>query len=80
MTVACKMSGCPYYDINGFCAKPHLVAIDENGMCSVLWKNGQQRNLGTITREMYPKAKIVIEDWCGSEAENLVESESEENK
>lgn len=45
MTIVCKMTQCPYYDNRGFCAKPTMISIDENGMCSVLWKRGQQRQL-----------------------------------
>lgn len=77
MTVSCKMSQCPHYDINGFCAKPHLVSIDENGMCSVLWKNGQQRNLGVITREMYPKTNIIVEEWKEKDSEKIAEKGKE---
>lgn len=43
MTVSCKVgNNCPYCD-NGFCAEPAAVNIDENGMCSFIWRKGQRR-------------------------------------
>ena len=59
MVVTCQMVQCPYYDKSGFCTN-ELVNIDENGMCSILWRRGQ--------RKMPPsqfdcqKNKIIIEN------------------
>ena len=41
MLVFCKMGYCPYSDQRGFCGK-RTIQIDENGMCTVLWRKGQQ--------------------------------------
>lgn len=71
MVVTCQMVQCPYYNKNGFCAN-ELVNIDENGMCSVLWRRGQ--------RKMPPnqfdcqKSKIIIED---AEFKTIKEQEQE---
>lgn len=77
MIVTCKMAHCPYYDNRGFCAKPSVVSIDQMGMCSVLWRRGQQRQLAMpFTEEMYPRELINIVD-----AETVVsDSHEEENK
>lgn len=42
MVVTCKMIQCPFYSTEGFCSN-NLVNIDELGMCSVIWRQGQQR-------------------------------------
>jgi len=39
------MAQCPYYNDQGFCAKKTVLTIDENGMCNVLWRRGQQKIL-----------------------------------
>lgn len=63
MTVSCKMTQCPYNDRRGYCAKPVAISINQMGMCSVLWRKGQQRHLMMpFTDEMYPKDPIKIMD------------------
>ncbi len=60
MLVICKMTQCPYYNQQGFCGKK-LLSIDMNGMCSTLWKKGQQRPImGPITEQTYPRKSIEI--------------------
>lgn len=86
MIVACKMTQCPYYDNRGYCAKPTVVSIDEMGMCSVLWRKGQQRQLAQpFTEEYYPKelmtiidAEIAVDDRQEEEIEKEEESRSED--
>ena len=39
--VACEMRKCPY-NYKDTC-RDRLTGIDENGMCSQLWRKGQQR-------------------------------------
>ena len=42
-TIACKATKCPY--CNGkilFCERG-AIAIDENGMCQMLWRHGVER-------------------------------------
>ena len=63
MTVACKMTQCPYHDSLGYCGKPLLICVDQMGMCSVIWKRGQQRQLvRPFSDENYKKKKINIID------------------
>lgn len=74
MTVVCKTSSCPYNDNRGFCAK-EVVGIDEMGMCSVLWRRGQQREVILGPDISYFKNPIIIIE------ENLKETiEKEEEK
>lgn len=74
MIVACKMTKCPYYDDRGYCAKPTVVSIDEMGMCSVLWRKGQSRQLELpFTEELYPREQVTIVD-----AETAVDDRQEE--
>lgn len=61
MIVKCKVEQCPYYNKLGFCSKKEVLMIDESGMCSVLWRRGQQRILQTpYTDERYPKQDLKI--------------------
>lgn len=63
MIISCKMTQCPYHDERGYCAKSTVVGIDQMGMCSVLWRRGQQRQLMMpFTEELYPKDPITIID------------------
>ena len=63
MIVVCKMAQCPYYDKRGYCAKSTVVSINQMGMCSVLWRRGQQKRLKMpFTEENYPKDPITIVD------------------
>lgn len=86
MIVACKMAQCPYYDNRGYCAKPTVVSIDEMGMCSVLWRKGQQKQLMMpFTEEYYPRepitiidAEIVVDDRHEEEIEEEGESRLED--
>ena len=80
------MTQCPYHDKRGYCAKPTVVGIDQMGMCSVLWRRGQQRQLiMPFTEELYPKdpitivdADIVVPDVMEEEKEDATESQSED--
>ena len=86
MTVSCKMTQCPYYDERGYCAKPTIIGIDQMGMCSVLWRRGQQKQLMMpFTEKLYPKdpitiidAEIVAPDVTEEEKEEAVESRLED--
>ena len=86
MIVSCKMAQCPYHDERGYCAKPTVVGIDQMGMCSVLWRKGQQRLLAMpFTEELYPKdpitiveAETVVPDVMEEEKEEVAESRSED--
>ena len=86
MIVSCKMTQCPYYDERGYCAKPTVVGIDQMGMCSVLWRRGQQKLLMMpFTEKLYPKdpitiidAEIRIPDVVEEEKEEATESRSED--
>ena len=61
MIVSCRVNQCPYHNKNGFCSKFSVVSIDENGMCSVLWKGGQPRELTQPFNDInYPKNKLKI--------------------
>lgn len=54
------MIQCPY-NTQGFCAKKAVLMIDEMGMCSVLWRRGQQKGLQPpFSEEYYPKEQITI--------------------
>lgn len=76
MIVSCKMTQCPYHDERGYCAKSIVVGIDQMGMCSVLWRRGQQRQLiMPFTEELYPKDPITIID-----AETMIPDVIEEEK
>ena len=75
MIVVCKMPQCPFWDNKGFCGRG-VVKIDENGMCSVLWKRGQQRSLEMpFTEEKYPKHLMNI-----VEAEEYTREEGKEEE
>ena len=86
MIVSCKMAQCPYHDERGYCAKPTVVGIDQMGMCSVLWRRGQQRQLiMPFTEELYPKdpitivdAETVFPDVIEEEKKEVAESRSED--
>lgn len=64
MTVACMATGCPYNDMQGFCAKPVMICVDEMGMCKTVWKKGQQRSLKQPFNDstIYRKVLMNIED------------------
>ena len=61
MIISCKMVQCPFNGGNGYCAKKTVVGIDENGMCSVIWKGGQGRELPQPFNDtVYPKNRLKI--------------------
>ena len=63
MLITCRCGGCPYHSNQGFCLKPTVLNIDENGMCGVVWKRGQPRVLEKpFTDACYPKGEVVIVD------------------
>lgn len=72
MTVSCKMTACPYHDQRGFCAKPFVINIDENGMCSVLWKRGQQREIYKPLQGQYYSSEL-LEEWFPKDFINIVQ-------
>lgn len=86
MIVSCKMAQCPYHDERGYCAKPTVIGIDQMGMCNVLWRRGQQRQLiMPFTEELYPKdlitiidAETVVPDVIEEEKEDATKSRSED--
>ena len=83
MTVGCK-SNCPY-KVNGYCGRGAIV-IDSLGMCSVLWRNGQQKIMYAdgdypthgVDVDPAPAFRDIIEesevDDLGSDATNEDES------
>ena len=75
MTVKCKMTQCPYHSGQGFCAKAKVVCIDENGMCSVLWKRGQQF---MRQKDVYLKEPMIIIDAAETELHGVQEAKKEE--
>lgn len=56
VTVGCK-SNCPY-KVNGYCGRGAIV-IDSLGMCSVLWRNGQQKIM--YADEDYPTHAVDVD-------------------
>lgn len=86
MIISCKTTQCPYHDERGYCAKSTVVGIDQMGMCSVLWRRGQQRQLiMPFTEELYPKdpitiidAEIAVPDVIKEEKEEATESRSKD--
>ena len=78
MLVRCKMIHCPYYDNREFCSKPTIVGIDEMGMCSVLWRKGQQKLLKLpFDDKNYPKEKAVIIDVEEKDIKTIEKEEKE---
>lgn len=76
--VTCKMVQCPYHDSRGFCAQSTIVAIDENGMCSVLWRKGQQRMLRMpFSNDNYPKEPVVIIEAAEDQIHDVVKEKDE---
>ena len=81
MIVRCKMAQCPYYNDQGFCAKKTVLTIDENGMCSVLWRRGQQRMLQTpFTEDRYPKEEITVLNVIKKQKAEEVENAEDQSK
>ena len=70
MTVTCKASKCPYWS-GGFCTKL-VVGIDEMGMCSMLWRRGQPKQL--YNTGFIPRQNIIIEEEQERRQENLTSS------
>lgn len=61
MIVSCKMMQCPFNGGNGYCAKKTVVGINENGMCSVLWKGDQPMEFRQPFNDTnYPKDRLKI--------------------
>ena len=68
------MVQCPYYDNKGFCAKSEVISIDQLGMCSVLWKKGQQR----VSPMSAMRKPIMIIDAKEDEVRDVTKEESKE--
>ena len=77
MVVKCKMVQCPYYNKQGFCSKANVVCIDENGMCSVLWKRGQQF---MRQKDVYLKEPVIIIDVAEGELRDIQKAENEKGE
>lgn len=58
MTVSCKTTVCPYCNQFGLCEK-NTIGIDESGMCTEVWRKGQQ--IG-FNRPASPSQHIVVID------------------
>lgn len=71
MTVVCRFTRCPYC-YQGFCTK-ETIKIDELGMCSLIWKRGQQRN----QIQFYQKYKknLTIIDYEENEGGNEIKQQ-----
>ena len=69
MIVTCKMTQCPYYNAEGFCSSK-LVNIDELGMCSVIWRQGQQRQFLKLFSKEESDNTVNIVDGEFKEEEN----------
>lgn len=76
MIVSCKMQQCPYHSEYDFCAKPIAVNIDDMGMCTMLWRKGQQRM--PFTEQIYPKEKIIVIEPTEKEIYNINEEQAQE--
>ena len=68
MMVMCKTTKCPWQS-GQFCTKL-VVGIDENGMCSVLWRRGQPR--AVYDTGFTPRQNIIIEEEEEHRQENLI--------
>lgn len=81
MIVRCKMTQCPYYHNQGFCAKKTVLMIDEMGMCSVLWRRGQQKMLQTpFTEDRYPREEITVLNLIKKQKAEEVENAEDQSK
>ena len=79
MLIKCKVMQCPYYDNRGFCSKPVVIEIDENGMCNAIWRKGQPRKLQyPLNDENYPKIKEIIVDVEETNIKTIEEKEEQE--
>lgn len=64
--VFCKMNYCPYWQADGGLCGRSITTIDRNGMCSVLWFNGRQRDLRPpFDENIYKKEPIPVMDIVG---------------
>lgn len=59
MTVACKNIRCPFHS-EGFC-KNKSVRIDENGMCSEIWRKGQPSNIVPAVEPVHLDSTLTLE-------------------
>lgn len=81
MIVRCKMTQCPYYHNQGFCAKKTVLMIDEMGMCSVLWRRGQQKMLQPpFTEDRYPREEITVLNLIKKQKAEEVENAEDQSK
>ncbi len=74
--IRCKMRECPYEDDRGICLKP-ILAIDENGMCSVPWYQGRRMDFGKEECLQEKKEEILID--VDFEEVTIEESREEES-
>ena len=59
--IICKAS-CPYNTADFICGNP-LVVVDENGMCSHLWRHGQ------------PRPPYIVNECSDKQERSVVEGE-----
>ena len=75
------MQQCPYYNNQGFCAKKTVLTIDEMGMCTVLWRRGQQRMLQPpFTDDRYPKQQITVINLIKKQKAEEIEAAEDQSK
>ena len=56
----CRLEQCPYNKY-GFCGMK-ILSIDENGMCTNIWKNGHQMSKWRTDKDAAKEQDIIIED------------------
>ena len=77
MIVNCKVKNCPYYNQN-FCTKRDVVGIDEQGMCTMIWRKGAPRQLDPASQ--YFKESITIVDGKFEEIKQQEKEKGEEKE
>lgn len=59
--IRCKMRKCPYFDNRGICVNSRL-ALDEMGMCDIIWYQGMQKPKYINDQSLCYKREEVIID------------------
>lgn len=80
MIVSCKISPsqCPY-NVQGFCSKQTL-GIDASGMCTVLWRKGQQKRVFFSEDMLDPRRPVIIEEGAVTEVTDAYEPNCEDEE
>lgn len=68
------MTKCPYFKEN-FCIKA-ATAIDQNGMCNVIWRKGKQRKINH--QELQPCRNFTVYDTSFEEYDEKKQKEKKE--